>query len=227
MFVIIKKYSVWIFCSTQKCNVNWTTKINLNARRQLINNYFCCLHIKKYGLVKYIYIYVCVCVCDVKQTLFFDLFPSLAGERTSYSSTSLNIIITRRCGETLSGCIGKVVGCLACCGCTFDSRWGCIDLYYARGAQGVLPMRVGCATSQLDLPSLTPLSVAGCGWLQLGVPHWAASVDYCKKLIIDPTFCGSRFSTGRLLAIEDFAFTFEVLTTPWKICRRGRKSSLC
>ena len=28
------------------------------------------------------------------------------------------------------------------------------------------------ATSQLDLPSLTPLSVAGCCPLQLGVPHW-------------------------------------------------------
>ena len=36
------------------------------------------------------------------------------------------------------------------------------------------------ATSELDLPSLTPLSVAGCGRLQLGVPHWATSVDYCK-----------------------------------------------
>ena len=41
-------------------------------------------------------------------------------------------------------------------------------------------MRVGAATSQLDLPSLTPLYVAGCGRLQLGVPHWATSVDYCK-----------------------------------------------
>ena len=39
-------------------------------------------------------------------------------------------------------------------------------------------MRVGGATSQLDLPSLT-LSVAGCGRLQLGVPRWATSVDYC------------------------------------------------
>ena len=39
----------------------------------------------------------------------------------------------------------------------------CTDLYYVRGAQGVLPMRVGGATSQLDPPSLTPLSVAGCG----------------------------------------------------------------
>ena len=38
----------------------------------------------------------------------------------------------------------------------------------------------GCATSQLDLPSLPPLSVAGCGRLQLGVPHWATSVEYCK-----------------------------------------------
>ena len=40
-----------------------------------------------------------------------------------------------------------------------------------RRAQGILPMRVGGVTSQLDLESLTPLSVAGCGRLQLGVPH--------------------------------------------------------
>ena len=51
---------------------------------------------------------------------------------------------------------------------------------YARGAQGVLPIGAGGATSQLDLPSLTLLSVAACGRLQLGVPHWATSVDYCK-----------------------------------------------
>ena len=51
-----------------------------------------------------------------------------------------------------------------------------------------------------DLPYLSPLSVAGYGRLQLDVPHWAASVEF----IIDPTFCGSRFSPGRLLAIEDF-----------------------
>ena len=43
-------------------------------------------------------------------------------------------------------------------------------------AQGVLPKRVGGATSQLDPPSLTPLSVNGCGQLQLGVPRWATSV---------------------------------------------------
>ena len=71
----------------------------------------------------------------------------------------------------------------------------------------------GGATSQLGLPSLTPLFVAGCGTLQLGVPYWATSVDYCKWLIIDPIFCGSRFSTGRLLAIEDF-FYFIPFSTP-------------
>ena len=38
----------------------------------------------------------------------------------------------------------------------------------------------GGATGQLDLPFLTPLSVAACGRLQLGVLHWATSVDYCK-----------------------------------------------
>ena len=46
----------------------------------------------------------------------------------------------------------------------------CTDLYYARGAQGVLPLRVGSAISQSDLPSLMPFSVAGFGRLQLGVP---------------------------------------------------------
>ena len=78
---------------------------------------------------------------------------------------------------TLSGRIGKVVASHAE-RCTFESRlWlSCTDLYYARGAQRVQPMRVGGAPSQLDLPSLTPLSVAGCGRLQLGVPHWATSV---------------------------------------------------
>ena len=40
-------------------------------------------------------------------------------------------------------------------------------------------MRVGGAASKLDLPSLTPLSVAGCGRLQLGVPNRPTSVDYC------------------------------------------------
>ena len=71
-------------------------------------------------------------------------------------------------------------GCLTCWGCMFESRWGCTNLYYACDAQGVLPMRAGGATSQLDLLSLTPLFIAGCGWLQLGVPHWAASVHYWK-----------------------------------------------
>ena len=82
---------------------------------------------------------------------------------------------------TLSGRIGKVVASNAV-GCKVESRlWlSCTDLYYTRGAQALLPMRVGGATSQLDLPSLTKLSVAGYGRLQLGVPHWAASVDYCK-----------------------------------------------
>ena len=46
--------------------------------------------------------------------------------------------------------------------------------------QGVMPIMVEGATSQLDQPSLTSLSVTGCGCLQLGVPHWAASVHYCK-----------------------------------------------
>ena len=34
----------------------------------------------------------------------------------------------------------------------------------------------GGAIIKLDLPSLTPLSITGCGRLQPGVPHWATSV---------------------------------------------------
>ena len=69
-------------------------------------------------------------------------------------------------------------------------------------------MRVGSTTSQLDIQSLTPMSVAGCGRVELGVHNWATSIDYYKQVttIIDPAFCGSRFSTGRLLAIEVFTF---------------------
>ena len=51
------------------------------------------------------------------------------------------------------------------------------NLHRASGAQGELPS-VGCEVmaSQLDLPTLTPMSLAGSGQLQLGAPHWATSV---------------------------------------------------
>ena len=81
----------------------------------------------------------------------------------------------------MSGSIGKVVASHAV-GCKIKSRlWlSCTDLNYARGAQRVLPKRVEGATSQLDQPSLTSLSVAGCGRLQQRVPHGATSENYCK-----------------------------------------------
>ena len=62
----------------------------------------------------------------------------------------------------MSGRIGKVVASHAAVARSSPAEV-CTDLYYARGAQGVLPMRAGGATSQMDLPSLTPLSAAGCG----------------------------------------------------------------
>ena len=54
---------------------------------------------------------------------------------------------------------------------------GWTHLYYAPG--GAAHEGHGCDQS-IDLPSLKPLSVAGCGLQQLGVPHLAASVNYCK-----------------------------------------------
>ena len=73
----------------------------------------------------------------------------------------LNEYMHTRMRYTLSGRIGKVVASHAAVARSSPAE--CTDLYYARGAQGVLPMMVGGATSQLDLSSLTPLSVAGCG----------------------------------------------------------------
>ena len=64
--------------------------------------------------------------------------------------------------HTLSGRIGKVVASHAGVARSSPAEV-CTDLYYTSVAQGVLSMRVGGATSQLQLPFLTPLSVAGCG----------------------------------------------------------------
>ena len=47
-------------------------------------------------------------------------------------------------------------------------------------SSGGIAHESGGTTSQLYLPSQMPLSVAGCGRLQLGVPHWATSKYYCK-----------------------------------------------
>ena len=86
---------------------------------------------------------------------------------------------------TLSGRIGmgnhpewphRQGGCLAWWRLQGRFRWGCTDLCYARGSKWVLLKTLGGASSQLDLPSLTPLSVAGHCRLQLGVPNWATSL---------------------------------------------------
>ena len=66
----------------------------------------------------------------------------------------------------------------------------------------------GVTAGQLDLPPLTPLSVAGCGRLQLRAAHWATSVALLQAVdIIDPTNSAGGFYTGELLAIKHFVFS--------------------
>ena len=57
-------------------------------------------------------------------------------------------------------------------GCRIDRFPAEAALIYTmhEGAQEVMPMWGGGAIRQLDIPSLTPLSVAGCGRLAIGVP---------------------------------------------------------
>ena len=92
---------------------------------------------------------------------------------------SMNHFETLVAFYTLSGRIGKVVASHAE-GCRVDSWLRLHRFILCTRRSGGTAMRAGGATGHVDLPSLTPLSVAGCGRLQLGVPRWAASVDYCK-----------------------------------------------
>ena len=60
---------------------------------------------------------------------------------------------------------------------------------------GVLPsVGLGVTSSQLNLPSLTPLPVELCGRRQLGAQ--IGLLHY--SITANPTNCGCRFSTGRL-----------------------------
>ena len=93
-------------------------------------------------------------------------------------------------------------------GCRIDSRLMLHRYILCTRRSGGTAHEDGCATSQLHLPYVTPFSVAECSRLQLGVTHRATSVDYCKQLIIDLTFCGSRFSTVRLLAQKTLPLYF-------------------
>ena len=64
--------------------------------------------------------------------------------------------------DILSGRIGKVVASHAAVARSIPARVALIYTMH-EALRGGLLMRVGGATSQLDLPSLTTLSVAGCG----------------------------------------------------------------
>ena len=65
--------------------------------------------------------------------------------------------------------------------------------------KGYCPVKGRLTARQLDLPSLMPLSVAGCGRLQLETAHWAtllALLQIFDKLTIrsvavDYLVCGS------------------------------------
>ena len=57
-----------------------------------------------------------------------------------------------------------------------DHKTRCTDCALV-ALSGYCPVKGGGSTvSELDLPSLTPLSLAGCGRLQLEAAHWATWV---------------------------------------------------
>ena len=80
--------------------------------------------------------------------------------------------------STRSGSTGKVVASHAeISGSSPGPTERGLYVLCAIGAQGALPCEGRWVTaSQLDLPSLTLLSVAGCGRLQLEAAHWATCI---------------------------------------------------
>ena len=81
---------------------------------------------------------------------------------------------------TLSGSTGKVVASHAKISRSSLGLTEAVPIYmYCAlvALRGYCPVRgEGLTASQLDLPSVTPLSVAGCGRLKLGATHWATWV---------------------------------------------------
>ena len=72
-----------------------------------------------------------------------------------------------------------------------------LHLHRASEAHGVLPCEGwGLTASQLDPPSLTTLSVAGCGRLQLGAAYSTTSVALLQVVDNWPHNSGSRFYSG-------------------------------
>ena len=60
-------------------------------------------------------------------------------------------------------------------------------MHRASFAQGIRLCNVwGAPASQLDIPSLTPLSVTSCGRLQLSAAHWAISVALLQLVDTSP-----------------------------------------
>ena len=71
--------------------------------------------------------------------------------------------------NTFNGCIGKAVASYAE-GCWFDSRQMLHRFVLCKWcSESTALYRVAVTSSQLDLPSLAPLSIAGFGRLQLAV----------------------------------------------------------
>ena len=120
-----------------------------------------------------------------------------------------------RAAYTLSGPYWQG-GCLACRRLQGRFRF----TLYTR-CSWVLPMRAQDATSPFYLPSLTPLSSFRTPLSYRFWQHCPTDAAYFSRLLqaVDyyPIFCGSRFSTRRILAIEDFIFYIfpELFSKAW------------
>ena len=88
------------------------------------------------------------------------------------------ILLIKRNQETTSIfslplCIGTLSLCLRdLVGCDDHFRIPTLDLQKCLCSISRYSKEWGVTASQLDQPSLTPLSVAGCGRLQMGVAFW-------------------------------------------------------
>ena len=129
----IKSYMEGNKCSNILWYLYWRTLLHPDPHIEI----YICIYI-------YINIHIIFVILSVVMIRRIDDFTII--NLVHITPIGIAFYNTNRAGfHTLSGRTGKVVASPAAVARSIPG-WGCTDLYYARGAQGVLPMRVGGAT---------------------------------------------------------------------------------
>ena len=118
--------------------------------------------------------------------------------------------------HTLSDRIGKVVASHAAVACSVPALRLHWFILRTRRSGGTAHEGGGC--DQSIGSTISDAIVRSWLWLTATRSSPLGCYSTLLKVVECETFCGSRFSTGRLLAIEDFTFMFYMIIFAWFVC---------